>query len=59
MARRDVVERKIARTAAHLDDAEAILTQPFESFLGNRQDRDLASFYLLLAIQECIDLAAH
>jgi len=27
--------------------------------LGDEPKRDLACFYLLLAIQECIDLAAH
>jgi len=59
MVKPEVVRRKVARAAARLDDAEAILSQPSEVFLANTRDQDLASFYLFLAIQECIDLAAH
>jgi uncharacterized protein YutE (UPF0331/DUF86 family) len=55
----DVVQRKIARATAWLNDAEVILARPTEEFLANIQDRDLASFYLFLAIQEVIDLATH
>lgn len=59
MVKAEVVRRKIARAAARLEDAEAILSQSSEAFLANTKDQDLASFYLFLAIQECIDLAAH
>jgi len=59
MVKPEVVGKKLARAMAWLDDAEALLAQPAKEFLTNRKDRDLASFYLLLAIQECIDLAAH
>lgn len=59
MVKVDVVRRKVAHAAARLEKAEAILSQPSEVFLANTQDQDLASFYLFLAIQECIDLAAH
>jgi uncharacterized protein YutE (UPF0331/DUF86 family) len=59
MVKPDVVRRKVARALDWLDDAEAILSQPSEVFLANTKDQDLASFYLFLAIQECIDLAAH
>ena len=59
MVRRDVVGQKVARASTWLDDAEAILSRPEPEFLADVRDRDLATFYLFLAIQECIDLAAH
>lgn len=59
MVRRDVVARKVARAAERLDQAERILSRPLDEFLGGGESRDLACFYLMLAIQECIDLAAH
>src|SRR5437762_1197961 len=55
----EVVRRKVARAAAWLDDAESILSRSPEEFLADTKDRDLACYYLFLAIQECIDLAAH
>lgn len=55
----DVVERKVGRASAWLDDAEAILARPEQEFLAEIKERDLASFYLFLAIQEVIDLASH
>jgi uncharacterized protein YutE (UPF0331/DUF86 family) len=48
MVRPDVARQKIAAATARL-----------EHFLADSQSRDLASFYLLLAIQDVIDLAAH
>jgi uncharacterized protein YutE (UPF0331/DUF86 family) len=59
MVKPDIVRRKITRAVARLDEAETILCQPPEEFLASPKDRDLASFYLFLGIQECIDLAAH
>ena len=59
MVRADVAGRKIARAAARLDEVEALSARPVEQSLGDVRARDLASFYLFLAIQECIDLAAH
>ena len=59
MVRREVVGARIARAAAWLDDAGRILDQPAEDFIAATKDRDLALFYLFLAIQECIDLSAH
>ena len=59
MVRADVAGRKIARAAARLDEVEALIARPVEQFLADVRARDLASFYLFLAIQECIDLAAH
>ena len=59
MVRPDVAARKIARASAWLDDAEAILSRPVEELAAAAKDRDLAAFYLFLAIQESVDLAAH
>lgn len=59
MVKPEIVRRKISEAAARLDKAEGLLSQPPEEFLANDEQQDLASFYLLLAIQECIDLAAH
>jgi uncharacterized protein YutE (UPF0331/DUF86 family) len=59
MVKVDVVSRKVARASAWLNDAEEILSRPAAEFLSDVKSRDLASFYLFLAIQECIDLAAH
>jgi uncharacterized protein YutE (UPF0331/DUF86 family) len=42
-----------------LDDANRLLDQPLELFVAATKDRDLAMFYVFLAIQECIDLSAH
>jgi uncharacterized protein YutE (UPF0331/DUF86 family) len=55
----DVVGRKVVRARTWLGDAEEILSRPTEEFLSDVKSRDLATFYLFLAIQECIDLAAH
>ena len=59
MVRPDVAGVRLARAAAWLDDASAILEQPVDQFVAATKDRDLALFYLFLAIQECIDLSAH
>lgn len=59
MVRRDVVAAKVGRARAWLNDAASRLRNPLEAFLADPQTRDLSLFYLFLAIQECIDLAAH
>ena len=59
MVKVDVVSRKVARASDWLNDAEEILSMPAEEFLADVKGRDLATFYLFLAIQESIDLAAH
>lgn len=59
MAKPEVVEKKVVRASAWLDDAESLVSCPIEEFLSDVKSRDLASFYLFLTIQECIDLAAH
>ena len=59
MVRRDVASARIARATARLQDAEDLFGRDADAFLRAMRDRDLAIFYLFLAIQECIDLAAH
>jgi|RhiMetdeSRZDD1v2_1073273.scaffolds.fasta_scaffold65385_2 uncharacterized protein YutE (UPF0331/DUF86 family) len=59
MVRRDLVARKVSRAATWLDDAAMLLSRPFEEYQQQPRDRDLAAFYLMLGIQECIDIAAH
>ena len=59
MVRADVAASRIARAEAWLTDAARIFGRPCTEFLAATKDRDLGLFYLFLAIQECIDLAAH
>lgn len=59
MVKPDVVGKRVARAALRLDQAEAILSRPVEELTADPQARDLTSFYLFRAIQDCIDLAAH
>ena len=59
MVQREVVAAKVGRARGWLNDAAGSLLGPAETYLGDPQRRDLALFYLFLAIQECIDIAAH
>jgi uncharacterized protein YutE (UPF0331/DUF86 family) len=59
MVRREVVAAKAGRARAWLNDSSGAFDQPVGQFLADTRTRDLALFYLFLAIQECIDLAAH
>ena len=59
MVRRDVVAAKAGRARAWLNDAATTLLRPVDIYLAEPSARDLSLFYLFLAIQECIDLAAH
>ncbi|HEX7184657.1 MAG TPA: DUF86 domain-containing protein [Thermoanaerobaculia bacterium] len=59
MVKPDVVSKKVTRASAWLDNAETLVSLPPKEFLSDVKSRDLATFYLFLAIQECIDLAAH
>lgn len=59
MVRRDVAGVHIARATSWLNDATSLFALPPTTFVEAVKDRDLAIFYLFLAIQECIDLAAH
>ncbi len=59
MVRPDLVAAKAGRARGWLNGAAALMLGPPDRFLADAKDRDLALFYLFLAIQECIDLAAH
>jgi uncharacterized protein YutE (UPF0331/DUF86 family) len=59
VVRREVVAAKVGRARAWLNDAVSALQNPLETFLSDPKTRDLSLFYLFLAIQKCIDLAAH
>ena len=59
MVRRDIASTRIGRAMTWLQDAETLFGPDVETFLAATKDRDLAIFYLFLALQECIDLAAH
>jgi uncharacterized protein YutE (UPF0331/DUF86 family) len=59
VVRSDVAAARVARGQVWLDDAARIFDRPTDEFLADPKDRDLALFYLFLAIEECIDLAAH
>lgn len=59
MVNRDVVAAKVARARGWLNDCAPAFSGPAEAFVADRGRRDLALFYLFLAIQECIDVAAH
>jgi uncharacterized protein YutE (UPF0331/DUF86 family) len=59
MVRPEVAAARVARAQAWLSDAESLLAPEPDEFVADRRGRDLALFYLFLAIQECIDLAAH
>lgn len=57
MVDREVVARKISSARVRLDESEVLARQYRAA--GNTHDRDLSAFYLLLAVHEAIDLAAH
>lgn len=59
MVKHDVVARKVTLARRRLAAADEIFSRPLEAFLADEPARDLACFYLFLAIQESIDLAAH
>jgi uncharacterized protein YutE (UPF0331/DUF86 family) len=59
MVKVDVVRRKVTAALTRISRAESALALPAEVFLTDETSKDLASFNLFLAIQECIDLASH
>jgi uncharacterized protein YutE (UPF0331/DUF86 family) len=59
VVRRDIVAAKAGRARAWLNDAGAAFDGTVAAFLADAKARDLALFHLFLAIQDCIDLAAH
>jgi uncharacterized protein YutE (UPF0331/DUF86 family) len=59
MVKVDVVRRKVTEALTRISRAESILALPSDVFLADEDSKDLASFHLFLAIQECIDIASH
>lgn len=59
MVKREVVAEKIANANRRLDAAERIFKRPLTEFMADEEHRDLATFYVFLAVQESIDIAAH
>lgn len=59
MVKVDIVRRKLTAALNRISRAESVLSLPAEAFLADETSKDLASFNLFLAIQECIDLASH
>lgn len=59
MVQPDVVAQKVATARTRLEAAEPFFARSRDQFLAVTKDRDVGMFYLFLAIQECIDLAAH
>ncbi|HVT15448.1 MAG TPA: DUF86 domain-containing protein [Thermoanaerobaculia bacterium] len=59
MVRPEIARHKIASASMRLEQAETLVSRSREQFLADPRGRDLASFYLMLAIQDVIDLAAH
>jgi len=56
MVNPDVIGKKLAKATSWIDSAEEDLSRPAAEFLSDRESKDLASFRLFLAIQECINL---
>jgi uncharacterized protein YutE (UPF0331/DUF86 family) len=59
MVKPDLVRRKVTEALSRIAEAEGMLAGSGEAFLDEKKIKDLASFYLFLAIQDCIDLASH
>jgi uncharacterized protein YutE (UPF0331/DUF86 family) len=59
VVRPDVAGVRVARAETWLTDASRYFDMPPAEFVAASKERDLALFYLFLAMQECIDLAAH
>ena len=59
MVKPDVLAQKLATARKRLQAAGEIFERPLEEFLADEPARDLACFYVFLAIQDCIDIGAH
>lgn len=55
----DVLRKKLQRLEDRLSKIDRIAAPEMSAFVANEEHRDLAAFYLVLAIEECIDLAEH
>lgn len=59
MVDHDLLLQKLATARKRLRSADEIFAKPSDEFLEEEKERDLATFYLFLAVQSCIDIAAH
>lgn len=55
----EVLARKLAKILDKLARISELGPSTLEVFTGDRSRRDLCSFYLALAIEDCIDVAEH
>jgi len=56
MVNSDLIGKKLVKATSWLDSAEEDLSRPAADFLSDGDGKDLSSFRLFLAIQECINL---
>ena len=59
MVDRDLVIAKVASVRVHLDRIAAKTGFDFQVFLGDVDRQDIVAFNLSLAVENCIDIAAH
>ena len=59
MVDRDLIITKAASVRAHLDRIAAKTGDDLQLFLGDLDRQDVVSFNLHLAVENCIDIAAH
>jgi uncharacterized protein YutE (UPF0331/DUF86 family) len=59
MVDKDVLFAKISSMNKHLDRVKKQSAMPLEKFLTSPDDQDIVLFNLHLAVQSCIDMAAH
>lgn len=59
MVDRDVVATKIATIRDAIDRVRGVVPPDVSAFVGDRDAREIAALNLMVAVQECIDLAAH
>ncbi len=59
MVDKDVLFAKISSVNKHLDRVKKQSTLPLDRFLASPDVQDIVLFNLHLAIQNCIDMAAH
>lgn len=59
MVDHDLLTQKLATARKRLRSADEIFARPTKEFLDEERERDLATFYLFLTVQSCIDIAAH
>lgn len=55
----EVLRKKAQRLLHRLEQIDALSAKAPPLFAANEPSRDLCAFYLILAVEECIDLAEH